>query len=210
MDNNSSDIKSYKSSKSTTYVSKSDQGFENYEQSSSNNNFHLSDSFKNSFSINDKSNGSTQNSLFTDSAYSSLEDKFSFSDKNFCNQSTDKSLTNDFYDSSMKNDFNFNTNDFGGNYSSPNDNGFSMQTDDLSDIFAKKDIYKDSGNCEEFDEVDIANIKKFLGSYGTEMKERTSQHKNTTITDSSKPFTFEMPKVSTVNMLSSESSDMLP
>jgi len=202
MDNNSSDIKSCESIKNTTSMSTSDQGFEKFELNSFKDNFHLSpsDSYGIDFSMNKKSNGSVQNSMFSDSAYSSPKDKFNFGKSNF-------SDSNDFYDSSSNN---FCTDNFNENYSLPKDAGFSMQTDDLSDIFTENNDHKDSGHCEEFDEVDIANIKNFLGNYGKEMKERMSQTKNMPITDSTKPFTFKMPKVSTVSMMSSESSTMLP
>lgn len=194
MENNSSDFKSCESSKITTYVSKSDQrSFDN--------------NFNKNLRINDQSNEYFKKSLLTDSAFCSLEDKFSFSDSNFYVNSTDKSLTNNFYDSSMNNDFNFKANNFNANYSSTNDSGFSMKTDDLSDIFAGQDDYKDSGHCEEFDEVEIANITKCLGNHGKEMKEMIN--KNTFMSKSSKQFTFKMPAVATVNMISSESSTEL-
>merc|ERR1711971_950358 len=154
-------------------ASKSEKRSKKSEQTLSPNNFNLPSAFENKVTINDRSYDSLQENLFNPCTTS-----LSF-------QTTEKSFTNNFYDTSMntfdtnfsensfsKNNFgknNFGKNNFGKNNfnSLPNDTGlgFSMQTNDLSDIFAEKDNHKDSGHCEEFDEVDIANIKNFLGNY---------------------------------------------
>ena len=52
----------------------------------------------------------------------------------------------------------------------------------------------------EFDETDIDNIKAFLAKYSTSFTEKSKQISKTDATV--EPFTFKMPAISTVNMVS--------
>ena len=96
----------------------------------------------------------------------------------------------------------FRDNDFYSTFTTTKFDDLDFKTIDYDDIFATESKINDQFNDydeNEFDETDISNIKKFLAKYGKESR-KNSECK---IYQKSEKFSFKMPSVPTVKMVSS-------